>query len=74
MYHREIKITPSQQAVTGALSIFVDGCAKDDVRQQLFGLAVLSNATADQVHAALPAVEAMCGVSPAGILALLVRD
>ncbi len=73
MYHREIPITPSQQAVTGALSIFVGGCLKDDVRQQLFGLTVLSSATAAQVHAALPAVAIIRGVPPAEILALFAR-
>ncbi len=73
-HHRETPIIPSQQAVTGALSIFVDGCLKSDVRQQLFGLAVLSSATADQVHAAIPSVGAIHGVAPAEVLALFDRE
>lgn len=74
MYHREIPITPSQLAVTGALSIFVGGCLKEDVRQQLFGLSVLSSATAEQVHEAIPAVEVIHGVTRKSILALFVRE
>ncbi len=74
MHHRENPITPSQQAVTGALSIFVGGCRNEDVRQQLFGLSVLRSATAAQVLAALPAVAVIRGVTEAAIRALLVRD
>ena len=74
MYLREFQITPSQQAVTGALSIFVGGCLKEEVRQQLFGLTVLSSATADQVYAAIPAVESIHGVTQAEILALFDRE
>ncbi|HVS52374.1 MAG TPA: hypothetical protein VHD62_08465 [Opitutaceae bacterium] len=53
MYHREYFITPSQQAINGALDIFLDGCRRDDVRQQLFGLSILRSATEAQVQAAM---------------------
>lgn len=73
MYHREYPITPSQQATTGALAIFVEGCRLDDIAQQLFGLTVLRSATEAQIHAALPAVQATHHVSQAEIMALLSR-
>lgn len=53
MQRREHRLTPSQQATNGALDNFVDGCRKDDVRQQLLGLSVLQSATEAQIHAAL---------------------
>lgn len=73
MYHREYPITPTQQAADGALSIFVEGCQKDNVRQQLFGLSVLRSATEAQVHAAMPFAQTAHGVTRAQIQALLVR-
>lgn len=73
MYHREYPITPSQQAANGALCIFVEGCQKDDVRQQLFGLSVLRSATEAQVHAAIPSAQLSRGVTSADIHALLAR-
>ena len=73
MYHREYSITPSQEATNGALSIFVEGCQKDDARQQLFGLSVLRSATEAQVHAAMPFVEAGQRVTRAEIHAMLAR-
>jgi hypothetical protein len=73
MYHREYPITPSQQATNGALSMFVEGCQKDNVRQQLFGLSVLRSATEAQVHTAMSSVEASQHVTRAEIQAMLAR-
>ncbi len=74
MYRTEYPITPSQQATTGALSIFVEGCQKGDVRQQLFGLSVLRSATEEQLHAAMPSAQSSRGVTLAEIHALLGRS
>jgi hypothetical protein len=71
--HPEHPITPSQEAANGALSIFVEGCRKADLRQQLFGLSVLRSATEAQVHAALPAVQASQHVTRAEIEAMFVQ-
>jgi hypothetical protein len=73
MYHREYPITPSQQATNGALGIFVEGCRKDDVRQQLFGLSVLRSANEAQIHAAMPFVQARQHVTQAEIDAMFAR-
>ena len=73
MYHHEYPITPSQQATNGALDIFVEGCRKDDIRQQLFGLSVLRSATEAQVHAAIPFVQASRRVTQAEIMAKFAR-
>lgn len=73
MHHREFSITPSQQATNGALSIFVEGCRKDEVRQQLLGLSVLRSATEAQVHAAMPFAQASQRVTFAEIQAMLAR-
>jgi hypothetical protein len=73
MYHREYPITPNQQATNGALCIFVEGCRKDDARQQLFGLSVLRSATEAQIQTAMPYVEASQRVTRAEIDAMLVR-
>ena len=73
MYHREYPITPSQQATNGALDIFVDGCRKDNVHQQLFGLSILRSATAAQIHAAMPFVQISQRVTQAEIIALFAR-
>lgn len=73
MYHREYPMAPSQQATNGALDLFVEGCRKADMRQQLFGLSVLRSATEAQFQAALPFVQASQRVTPAEIMALLAR-
>ncbi len=73
MYHREHPLIPSQAGTNGALCIFVEGCRKGDVRQQLFGLSVLSSATEAQVLAAMPFVQASQHVSLAEIEAMLAR-
>lgn len=73
MYYRTNPITPTQQATNGAMSIFVEGCQKDDVRQQLFGLSVLQSATEKQVLAAMPFAQAAHRVTPAEIHAMLLR-
>ena len=74
MYHREYPITPSQPATNGALSIFVEGCQKDNVRQQLFGLSVLRSATEAQVLSAMPFAQTTHGVTLAEIHAMLARS
>ncbi len=66
-------IVSSQQAATGALEIYVEGCRRENVRQQLFGLAVLRSATAAQIHAAMPVVQARQGVTLPEIQAMLAR-
>ena len=73
MYHREYSITPSQEATNGALDIFVEGCRRHDLRQQLFGLSVLRSATDAQVHAAMPFVQASQHVTAPEIAAMFVR-
>lgn len=73
MYHREYPITPSQQATNGALSIFVEGCQRQDVRQQLFGLSVLRSATEAQVQAAMPFAQTSHRVTLAEIHAMLAQ-
>lgn len=73
MYHREYPITPTQQATNGALDIFVEGCRKNNVRQQLFGLSVLRSATEAQLAAAMPFVQTSQGVTRVEIDAMLVR-
>jgi hypothetical protein len=73
MYHREYPITPDQPATNGALDIFVEGCRKDNIRQQLFGLSVLRSATEAQLHAAMPFVQTSQQVTLAEIQALLTR-
>lgn len=73
MYHHEYPITPSQPAITGALSLFVEGGLKDDPRQMLFGLSVLRHGTAEQIEAAMPAVQAGQRVSKAEIEALFAK-
>lgn len=74
MYHREYPITPSQQATNGALSIFIEGSQKANVRQQLVGLSVLRSATEAQVESAMPGAQAAHGVSRAEIHAMLERE
>lgn len=73
MYHREYPITPSQQAINGALSIYVEGGKKDDVRQMLFGLSVLRHATADQIRIAMPLVQVSQAMTSNAIQEMLVR-
>jgi hypothetical protein len=73
MYYREYPITPSQPAINGALDIFVEGCRKENVRQQLIGLSVLRGATPAQVHAAMPFVQAGQQVTEAEITAMFTR-
>ena len=73
MYHREYLITPSQQATNGALGIFVEGCQKNDMRQQLVGLSVLRSASEAQLNAAMPYAQAAQCVTRAEIDAMLAR-
>lgn len=71
MYHREYPITPTQQAVNGALCIYVEGGKKDDAHQMLFGLSVLRHASEAQIAAALPFVEQSQSLSQNEIRAML---
>ena len=73
MNRHEYPITPSQQAITGALSIYVEGGKKDDVRQMLFGLSVLRHATEEQIALAMPSVEISQHMTRAGIREMLAR-
>lgn len=58
MNPRAISITPTQQAVNGAMDIFVEGHGKDDARQMLFGLSVMSDSTEAQLKEAMRFVQA----------------
>ena len=73
MYHREYPITPSQQAINGALSIYVEGGRMEDIRQMLFGLSVLRHATEDQIRVAMPLVRASQDISSTAIQDMLLR-
>lgn len=73
MYHHEFPITPSQDAITGALSIYVEGGRKDDARQMLFGLSVLRHATEEQLAVAMPLVEISQRTTRADIQEMLAR-
>jgi len=57
MYNHENSTPPSQNAINGALSIYVEGGKKDDGPQMLFGLSVLRHATEEQIQAAMPSVQ-----------------
>lgn len=48
---------PTQQATDGSLAIYLDGRAKGDVLQMLFGLAVLRSASGAQVESAIATVQ-----------------
>lgn len=73
MYHREYPITPAQPAINGALSIYVEGGKKDDIRQMLFGLSVLRHATEAQLRVAMPLVQVSQGITSAAMQAMLAR-
>jgi hypothetical protein len=73
MYHRTFPITPSQHATNGSMDIFLDGCRKGDVSQQLFGLSVLQSATEQQVQSAMLYAE-KDGVPRAEIEAMFSRS
>jgi hypothetical protein len=73
MDRREHPIVPSQAAADGALDIFVEGCAKDDVRQMLVGLSVLRSATAGRVDAAIARLELRRQLPRGAVAALLAR-
>ena len=73
MYHREYPISPSQQAINGALSIYLEGGKKDDVRQMLFGLSVLRHATEEQIRLAMPVAEADQDLTSQQIREMLAR-
>jgi len=71
MYIRKYPLTPTQQATNGALDLFVDGFRKDNIRQMLVGLTVLSSATELQVHQAMHFVWSSQQVSEAAVMAML---
>lgn len=73
MYHREFPVTATQQATNGALDIFVEGCRKENLRAQLFGLSILRDATEAQIRAAMPVVQASQRVTEAEIAAMFAR-
>ncbi|MFO1449591.1 MAG: hypothetical protein U1F61_15655 [Opitutaceae bacterium] len=50
-------ITPSQQAVNGALDAFVAGSRQGNLRSQQVGLTVLGSATESQVVLAIKVLE-----------------
>lgn len=52
-YRRTQTITPSQQAVEGALEIYLEGWDDDNALRMLFGLSVLQSAQAAQVESAI---------------------
>lgn len=73
MNHREYPITPSQLAIDGALSIYVEGGKKDDAQQMLVGLSVLRHATEEQIGLAMPFVQTRQGITREEIQKLLAR-
>jgi hypothetical protein len=73
MHHREYPISPSQQAIIGALSIYVEGGKKDNVRQMLFGLSVLRHGTEAQLRIAVSAVAATQQATEPQIHAMLAQ-
>jgi len=73
MYHPEYPIEPSQQAINGALSIYVEGGRKNDIRQMLFGLSVLRHTTEAQLRIAIPLVQVSQNMTGAAIQEMLAR-
>ena len=73
MYLREFPITPSQEAIIGALSIYIEGGREDDVRKMRFGLSVLRHATEEQWAVAMPSVAISQHVTRAGVQEMLAR-
>jgi hypothetical protein len=73
MYRREYPITPSQLAINGAFSIYVEGGKRNDTSQMLLGLSVLRHATEEQIRTAMPFVETSQGMTNAGIQEMLAR-
>lgn len=73
MHHREFPITPSQQAIPGALFTSVEGGKKDDLRQMLSGLSALRHATEQQIVIAAPSVEIGPNMRRTGIQEILAR-
>lgn len=70
-YRRVHPYTPSQPAAVGALEIYLDGWDLRNVRQMLFGLSVLRNATAVQVESAIATLHLRRGIGSAEIHAML---
>lgn len=70
-YRRGHPYTPSQPAAVGALEIYLDGWDLRNARQMLFGLSVLSNATAVQVESAIATLHLRRGIGSAEIHAML---
>ena len=62
---------PSQEAITGALSTYVEGGKVDDAQQMLSGLSVLRQATEEQIAVAMPLVEASQHMTSASIQEML---
>ena len=73
MYHHEYPITLSQQAVNGALCIYVGGGRRDALRQMLFGLSILRSATEAQIEAAMSFVQTSQRVTRTEIREMLAK-
>jgi hypothetical protein len=67
MYRGECPITPTQVAINGALSDYVEGRRREDLRKMLFGLSVLRHATEGQIRIAMPQAKNSQGTTSAGI-------
>lgn len=70
-YRRVHPYIPSQPAAVGALEIYLDGWDLRNVRQMIFGLSVLRNATALQVDSAIATLQLRRGIGSADIHAML---
>lgn len=71
-FYRRTRLTvPTQQAANGALSIYLEGWARRNARQMLFGLAVLHDASVAQVEAAISTLSARHVATEAAIRAML---
>lgn len=64
-------ITPTQQAINGAMDIFVEGHLTDNIPRMLIGLTVLRSATESQVQTAMRLEQAVRPLSLARIQAML---
>ncbi|HRE04956.1 MAG TPA: hypothetical protein PKX00_05065 [Opitutaceae bacterium] len=66
-----LTFVPTQQAVNGALDLFVTGSRRSDFLSQRIGLAVLSSATEVQVQSAMDTLQGQRIATVAEIEALL---
>jgi hypothetical protein len=73
MYKHNYPVSPSQQAINGALCIYVEGGKRDNARQMLLGLSVLRHATEEQIQAAMPFVQTSQHMTKLGIQDMLAK-